>query len=107
MGWEHFAVAVSFAFRLLLAAAGIFVAPVQALNVEVIAPVSLVAALACPSGDCSIATFRSSCLVYFASTSAAGIFVAPVQALNVEVIALESLVAAPACPSGDCRMDIL
>jgi hypothetical protein len=34
MGWQHFAAAVSFAYRLLLAAAGIFVAPVQALHVK-------------------------------------------------------------------------
>jgi len=52
MGWEHCAAAAPFSFRLLLAAAGIFVAPVQALNVEVIALESLVAAPACPSGDC-------------------------------------------------------
>ena len=104
MGWQHFAAAVSFAYRL-LAAAGIFVAPVQALHVKVIAPVSLVAALACPSGDYGMATFRSGCLVYFASISAASIFVAPVQVLHVKVIALVSLVAALlASPSGDYRM---
>ena len=99
------AAAVSFAFRLLLAAARIFVAPVQALHVRVIALVSLVAALACPSGDFRMATFRSGCLVYFVSTSAAGIFVTPVQALHVRVIALVSLAAALlASPSGDYRM---
>jgi len=105
MGWQHFAAAVSFAYRL-LAAAGIFVAPVQALHVKVVAPVSLVAALlACPSGDYGMATFRSGCLVYFASISAASIFVAPVQVLHAKVIALVSLVAALlASPSGDYRM---
>jgi len=96
--------AVSFAVRPLLAAAGIFVAPVQAPHVKVVAPVSLVAALACPSGDYGMATFCSGCLVYFASTSAAGIFVAPVQAPHVKVVAPVSLVAALASPSGDYGM---
>jgi len=81
------------------------VAPVQAPHIKVVAPVSLVAALACPSGDCRMATFRSGRLIYFASTPAAGIFVASVQALHVKVIALVSFVAALlASPSGDYRM---